>query len=81
MSVLNSKSNPFQIWYEELLDRVVNTLKKGVCYVLPLDQVRSRFNKLFDLKIFRSDVEKICANNNLSATCRYEKTILYITPA
>jgi hypothetical protein len=59
MQKLKSSSTAFEIWYTELLDKILKKLQKGLNYILPLDQVRSMYKKLFDVNIFISDIETI----------------------
>lgn len=80
MQKLTSSSTHFDIWYKDLLESVISTLRKGLCYTLPLDQVRARFKKLFDINIFESDIDNICSNNNLRAICHCRSTRFYIVP-
>jgi len=80
MQKLKSSSTAFEIWYENLLDKILQNLQKGLNYILPLDQVRSAYKKLFDVNIFKSDIYDICSNNNLRAICYCKSKRFYIFP-
>ena len=79
MAVLNSRSTPFQIWYNDLLYEIVAHIQAGLDYVLPVNQAQSRYGKLFNPNIFEQDVECICRNNNLRVFCVCKDSNIYIS--
>lgn len=80
MQKLTARSTQFDIWYTDLLESVISRLRKGLCYTLPLDQVKARFKKLFDINLFESDIDNRCNNNNLRVFYLRKSTIFYIAP-
>ena len=78
MQKLTSSSTHFDIWYNTLLDKVVNYLKKGINFVLPLNQVN---RKLFDIRLFEKDIENICHKIKVRFICHcFKNETLYIVP-
>ena len=80
MTMLTSRSTPFQIWYSDLLDTVVAHIQAGLDYVLPINQAQSRYGKLFNPNIFEQDVESICGHNKLRVYCLCKNQNIYVGP-
>ena len=78
MQKLTSRSSSFDIWYNTLLDKVINYLKRGVEFILPLNQID---RKLFDIRLFEKDIENICSKIKIRFICHcFKNKTLYVVP-
>jgi len=80
MQKLTSGATHFQVWYNDLLETVLRKIQQGLDYVLPLDQAKSKYGKLFDPNIFASDIEYRCNAQKLRAFCYCRGNNIYISP-
>lgn len=80
MAVLTSRSTPFQIWYEDLLNIVVRHIQKDVNYVLQIQQAKAKYGDRFNPNLFQEDVECLCRNNKLRACCVCRGSNIYVVP-
>jgi hypothetical protein len=80
MQKLKSSSTAFEIWYEELLYKIVKHIQAGLRYVLPIQQAKSKYGSLFNPNIFEADIESICAHNNLRIYCLCKNRNIYVGP-
>ncbi|MEY2986217.1 MAG: hypothetical protein RJB24_446 [Candidatus Parcubacteria bacterium] len=80
MQKLTSGATHFQVWYNDLLETVLRKIQQGLDYVLPLDQAKSKYGKLFNPNIFEQDVESICGHNKLRVYCLCKNKNIYVGP-
>ena len=80
MQKLTSSSTPFQIWYHDLLIKVLKHIKAGLDYAFPLNQAKSKYKGLFNPNLFEEDVNNMCKKNNLRFYYFCKKDTIYIGP-